>query len=30
MRSTFEQVLDSLDLDFDSIIGVGSLEQFFT
>lgn len=30
MRSTFEQVLDSLDLDFDAVIGVGSLEQFFT
>ena len=29
LRSTFEQVLDSLDLDFDKIIGVGSLEQFF-
>ncbi len=29
MRSTFEQVLDSLDLDFDKIVGIGSLEQFF-
>ncbi|MCS7126835.1 MAG: DNA-directed DNA polymerase I [Thaumarchaeota archaeon] len=29
MRSTFEQVLDSLDMDFDVIVGVGSLEQFF-
>lgn len=29
LRSTFEQVLDSLDLDFDKIVGIGSLEQFF-
>jgi len=29
MRSTFEQVLDSLDIDFDKIVGIGSLEQFF-
>ncbi|MDW8041344.1 MAG: DNA-directed DNA polymerase I [Nitrososphaerota archaeon] len=29
MRSTFEQVLDSLDLDFDVVVGAGSLEQFF-
>ncbi|BAJ51363.1 DNA polymerase I [Candidatus Caldarchaeum subterraneum] len=28
MRSTFEQVLDPLEIDFDSIIGLTSLESF--
>ena len=28
MRSTFEQILDPLEIEFDSIIGVSSLESF--
>jgi DNA polymerase I len=28
MRSAFEQILDPLEIDFDSIVGLTSLESF--